>query len=93
MFQFAIVTNYHEVHLCSPRSAHSMYEFIRWLVRLGRCENFTVYICRMQSDSCLYEYEFDMFDECFTDYPSFSVAVADGVEKMTEEFYRKISGI
>lgn len=92
-FNLAVVTNLGEVFLSSPCTAQGMYNNLRWLVRYGRCESFKVYICRRHYDSFLSEWEDDLFDECFSEYPSFSVIIANGVEEMTENFQKRICGI
>lgn len=92
-FNLAVVTNLGEVFLSSPCTAQGMYNNLRWLVRYGRCESFKVYICRRHYDSFLSEWEDDLFDECFSEYPFFSVIVANGIEEMTENFQKRICGI
>lgn len=92
-YQFAVVTNFHEVHLCQAHTTQGMYGFLRWLVRLGQCDNFTVYICRLHPDSFFSDYQIDIFEDCYSDYPSFSVTVANGLEEMTENFQKRICGI
>lgn len=92
-FMVAVVSNNHEVLIGSMYTAQYMYKCLRWMVRYGKCENFTVYICRLHPDNFFSEYQQDIFEECYTDYPSFSVVVANGVEEMTENFYKRICGI
>ena len=46
-FNLAVVTNLGEVFLASPCTAQSMYNILRWFVRHNKCDNFTVYICRL----------------------------------------------
>lgn len=92
-FNLAVVTNLGEVFLSSPCTAQGIYNNLRWLVRYGRCESFKVYICRRHYCEFLAEWEDDCFEDCFCEYPCFSVTVANGVEEMTEKFYKRICGI
>ena len=92
-FHLAVVTNLGEVFLSSPCTAQGIYNNLRWLVRYDRCESFKVYICRRHYCEFLAEWEDDCFEDCFCEYPSFSVTVADGVEEMTKNFYKRICGI
>ena len=46
-FNLAVVTNFGEVFLSSPCTAQGMYNILRWFVRHNKCDNFTVYICRL----------------------------------------------
>lgn len=92
-FNLAVVTNLGEVYLSSPCTAQGMYNNLRWFVRYGRCESFVVYICRRHCDDFLAEWNDDLFEDCYSDYPSFSVTVANGVEEMTKNFQKRICGI
>lgn len=92
-FNLAVVTNLGEVFLSSPCTAQGMYNILRWFVRHNKCDNFTVYICRLRPDSFFSEYQIDIFEDCYSDYPSFSVTVANGIEEMTEKFQKRICGI
>lgn len=92
-FNLAIATNLGEVFLSSPCTVQGMYNILRRFVRRNDCENFTVYICRRHFCEFLADWEDDCFEECFYEYPCFSVVVANGVEEMTENFYKRICGI
>lgn len=92
-FNLAVVTNLGEVFLSSPCTTQGIYNNLRWLVRYGRCESFKVYICHRHYCEFLAEWEDDCFEDCFCEYPCFSVTVANGVEEMTKKFYKRICGI
>ena len=92
-FNLAVVTNFGEVFLSSPCTTQGMYKRLCWLIRLGHCDSFEVYICRRHFCDFLAEWEDDCFEDCYSNYPSFSVTVANGLEEMTENFQKRICGI